>query len=127
MQYRILKILKPKEEDNINEALIDALKMKHQKARPLSIVFLTDGLPTVGERDVGNIIKNVSQQNKDKIKIFTFGVGYDVNTYLLDEIADENQAASDYIEPEENIEEKISSFYDREKRSWDFYGGIGCF
>jgi len=108
-----IKNIEAKGGTNINEALIDALKMKHKKTRPLSIVFLTDGLPTVGERDVGNIIKNVSQQNKDKIKIFTFGVGYDVNTYLLDKIADENQAVSDYIEPEENIEEKISSFYDK--------------
>lgn len=117
-QYRkdaivYIKNIEAKGGTNINEALLTALKMKHEKDRPLSIVFLTDGLPTVGERDVGNIIKNVSQQNKDKIKIFTFGVGYDVNTYLLDKIANENQAVSDYIEPEENIEEKISSFYDK--------------
>ena len=98
---------------NINEALMDALKMENKKSRPLSIVFLTDGLPTSGEREPGNIIKNVSRKNKEKVKIFTFGVGYDVNTYLLDKIADESQAASDYIEPEENIEEKISSFYDK--------------
>jgi Ca-activated chloride channel homolog len=98
---------------NISEALMDALKMERKKGRPLSIVFMTDGLPTSGERDVGNIIKNVSRKNKEKIKIFTFGVGYDVNTYLLDKIADESQAASDYIEPEEDIEEKISSFYDK--------------
>ncbi len=98
---------------NINEALMDALKMERKKNRPLSIVFLTDGLPTSGVRDAGNIIKNVSKKNTQKVKIFTFGVGYDVNTYLLDKIADESQAASDYIEPEENIEEKISSFYDK--------------
>ena len=98
---------------NINEALMDALKIERKKGRPLSIVFLTDGLPTSGERDPANIIKNVSKKNTKKVKIFTFGVGYDVNTYLLDKIAEESQAVSDYIEPEENIEEKISSFYDK--------------
>ncbi len=98
---------------NIHEALLDGLKMKGDKDRPLSIVFLTDGLPTSGEQEVGNIIKHVANANKDKVKIFTFGVGYDVNTYLLDRIANENQAASDYIEPNENIETKIASFYDK--------------
>jgi len=98
---------------NINEALMGALKMERKKDRPLSIVFLTDGLPTSGEREPGNIVKNVNKKNKEGIKIFTFGVGYDVNTYLLDKIADESQAVSDYIEPEEDIEEKISSFYDK--------------
>jgi Ca-activated chloride channel family protein len=98
---------------NINEALLDALDMGYEKNRPISIVFITDGLPTVGETDIGKIISNVSDKNKDKIKVFTFGVGYDVNTVLLDKIATSNRAVSDYIEPNENIEQKISSFYDK--------------
>ena len=35
-----IKNIEAKGGTNINEALLDALKMKHQKARPLSIVFL---------------------------------------------------------------------------------------
>jgi Ca-activated chloride channel family protein len=65
----------------------------------------------VGERDAGTILKNVEKNNPDKIKIFTFGVGYDVNTKLLDKIAEMCRSVSDYIEPSEDIEEKISSFY----------------
>jgi len=98
---------------NINEALLDALDVGYEKDRPISIVFITDGLPTVGETDIGKIISNVSDKNKDKIKFFTFGVGYDVNTVLLDKIASSNCAVSDYIEPNEDIEQKISSFYDK--------------
>jgi len=98
---------------NINDALIEALSMEYETSRPVSIVFVTDGLPTAGETDVGNIIKNVSENNKNKVKIFTFGVGYDVNTVLLDRIATSNRSVSDYIEPNENIEQKISTFYDK--------------
>ncbi len=98
---------------NINEALLDALEMEYEQDRPNSIVFITDGLPTVGEIDIGKIIRNVSDENQSKIKIFTFGVGYDVNTVLLDKIASTNYAVSDYIEPNENIEQKITSFYDK--------------
>lgn len=98
---------------NINDALLDALKMKGDVKRPMSLVFITDGLPTVGETNIGNIIDNVTKDNKDKIKIFTFGVGYDVNTVLLDKLAAQNQAVSDYIEPNEDIDKKISSFYDK--------------
>ena len=72
---------------NINEALLEALQMDYKRNRPLSIVFITDGLPTVGETDIGKIITNVSEKNKNHIKVFTFGVGYDVNTVLLDKIA----------------------------------------
>ena len=98
---------------NINEALLQALEMEYKKNRPLSIVFITDGLPTVGETNIGNIIKNVTDKNKETIKVFTFGVGYDVNTVLLDKIASTNHAVSDYIETNEKIEQKISMFYDK--------------
>jgi len=98
---------------NINEALLDALNIENEQDRPISIVFITDGLPTVGETDIGKITTNISDKNQDKIKVFTFGVGYDVNTVLLDKIAASSRAVADYIEPNENIEQKISSFYDK--------------
>jgi len=98
---------------NINDALLEALQMDYKRNRPLSIVFITDGLPTVGETNIGKIINNVSDKNSNKIKVFTFGVGYDVNTVLLDKIASTNFAVPDYIEPNEKIEQKISTFYDK--------------
>ena len=98
---------------NIYEALTDALKIKSEEGRPASIVFLTDGLPTVGETDPGRIVNHVSERNTGRVRIFTFGVGYDVNTMLLDKIAQMSRSVSDYIEPDEHIEQKISAFYDK--------------
>ncbi|OGC75972.1 MAG: hypothetical protein A2Z27_05080 [candidate division Zixibacteria bacterium RBG_16_50_21] len=75
------------------------------------LIFLTDGLPTVGERNVDRILSEVSSLNSTKVRIFDFGVGYDVNTYFLDKLALENSGLSDYVTPEENIEVKVSNFY----------------
>jgi len=97
---------------NIDAALQKALSYEKDSNRPMNIVFLTDGLPTVGTTDVKSILKNVTKNNEDR-RIFTFGVGYDVNTFLLDKLAQENHAVSDYIALDENIEEKISYFFDK--------------
>ena len=80
-----------------------------------SVLFINDGLPTVGVQDIKTILTHV-QSKPAAQRIFTFGVGYDVNTYLLDKIAETGRAVSDYIAPEENIEEKISRFFDKVSR-----------
>src|SRR5574341_468485 len=75
------------------------------------LIFLTDGLPTVGERNVDRILSEVKSNNQTRVRIFDFGVGYDVNTYLLDKLAAENSGTSDYVTPAEHIEIKVSNFY----------------
>jgi Ca-activated chloride channel homolog len=72
---------------------------------------MTDGLPTVGESNVEKIIKNAQDVKVDGLRLFTFGVGYDVNTTLLDKLAAENSGVADYIEPKENLEVKVGNFF----------------
>ncbi|MCX7872429.1 MAG: VIT and VWA domain-containing protein, partial [Verrucomicrobiae bacterium] len=96
----------------INEALLETLKMRPEDSERLFvIVFLTDGLPTVGVTDEKEIIKNVLSNNKFGTRIFCFGIGTDVNTHLLDQITAETRSVSQYILPEEDIEVKVSSFF----------------
>ena len=45
------------------------------------------------------------------MRLFTFGVGYDVNTALLDKLAAENGGVADYVEPKEDLEVKVSNFF----------------
>ena len=97
---------------NINEALLTALGMLDGSRRG-TVIFLTDGLPSTGETSVDRILQNVERANDHETKIFPFGVGYDVNTRLLDGIARSASSFADYIAPEENIEERVSGFYDR--------------
>src|SRR5207237_2837723 len=61
--------------------------------------------------NVRRIQRNVKQANRAGVRLFTFGVGYDVNTSLLDGLAAENHGAADYIEPNEDLEVKVSNFF----------------
>jgi uncharacterized protein YegL len=98
---------------NINDALVAAFKQFQSGERPAMIVFLTDGLPTVGPTDVKQIEKNVKEANHARVRLFSFGVGYDVNTNLLDKLSADNRGVSDYIEPQEDLEVKVSNFFAR--------------
>jgi Ca-activated chloride channel family protein len=103
--------LSPTGGTNINDALRAALRQFDSSDRPKLLVFMTDGLPTVGESNVEKILKNASEIKVEGLRMFTFGVGYDVNTTLLDKLAAENSGVADYIEPKENLEIKVSNFF----------------
>jgi Ca-activated chloride channel family protein len=77
------------------------------------LVFLTDGLPTVGDTAVARIMENTRRARREGVRLFTFGVGYDVNTRLLDRVAAENGGTADYVDPREDLEQKVSLFFDK--------------
>ena len=110
---RFIENLRAEGGTNINDALIAALKQFGSAERPAMVVFLTDGLPTVGPTDAKEIIRNAANANRASVRLFTFGVGYDVNTNLLDKLAADNRGVSDYIEPQEDLEVKVSNFFAR--------------
>jgi Ca-activated chloride channel family protein len=98
---------------NIDGALTTALGMIKDESRPNFILFLTDGLPTVGERNESKIAANARQNNKLRTRMINFGVGYDVNSRLLDRLSRDNFGQSEYVRPDENIEAHVSSVYNK--------------
>jgi Ca-activated chloride channel family protein len=99
---------------NINDALLTALAMRsNDPGRTFNVVFFTDGLPTVSERDPQKIIKNVMEKSSGNTRIFSFGVGNDVNATFLDRLSAETRALSTYVRPQEDIEEKVSVLYSK--------------
>lgn len=106
-----VKKLTPTGGTNINDALRAAMKQFDSSDRPKLLVFMTDGLPTVGETNAEKIIKNAQEIKVDGLRLFTFGVGYDVNTKLLDKVAEENSGTADYVEPKEDLEVKVGNFF----------------
>lgn len=98
---------------NINDALLKALDMAKDSSRPVMIVFFTDGEPTIGEQDPAKLLANVKAANKVNARIFVFGSGEEVNTKLLDKLAEENRGVSDYITKDEKIDTKIATFFDK--------------
>ena len=95
---------------DINRALLEALAQVGDE-RPALIIFLTDGLATEGVVDTDQIIANVTQAATKAVRIFTFGVGDEVNTVLLDTLAQSHRGASAYVRPGQSIEEEVSAFY----------------
>ena len=98
---------------NINGAMTTALEMLQDDKRPSYIVFLTDGLPTAGETNLIKIVANAKKNNKVRARIFNFGVGYDVNSRLLDKLARVCFGQSLYVRPNEDIEDHVSKLFQR--------------
>jgi Ca-activated chloride channel family protein len=97
----------------IDDALRQALELRPaDSSRPFVVIFLTDGLPTVGETREDRILANVRERAKSS-RIFCFGIGNDVNTHLLDKIAEDTRAFTQYVMTGEDIEVKVSSFFSK--------------
>ncbi len=109
-----VKALRPVGGTNINDSLLAAMRQFIDGAeRPRMLVFMTDGLPTVGTTNVQRIVENARAARVAGLRLFTFGVGYDVNTALLDKLAAENGGVAEYVEPKEDIEVKVGSFFNK--------------
>ena len=97
---------------DINGALVTALEMTDSE-RPTTILFLTDGLPTEGEIDPEDILENIEAEAGPNVRIFAFGVGDDVDTFLLDSITSEFRGLSSYVRPTERVDEEVASLYNK--------------
>jgi Ca-activated chloride channel homolog len=98
---------------NIDGALKTAFAQIQDSTRPNYIVFLTDGLPTAGVTNEMQIAENAKGYNEVRTRLFAFGVGYDLNSRLLDKIVRDNFGLSEFVRPNEDIEERISKLYNR--------------
>lgn len=96
---------------NIHQALITAMGSFEPGPRQKFVVFMTDGLPTVGEKGAGSIVEAVRRANRQDVRLFAFGVGDDLDDYLLLKLADDNRGALQYVRAGESIERKIGTFF----------------
>jgi len=101
---------------NAEEALTLALKSNRAESdRPKVVIFITDGKPTVGETDEERLVKRVRDANVGHLRVFTFGVGDDLNTHFLDKLTEVTHAARTYVGEKEDLEVPVSSFYEKIK------------
>ncbi len=97
---------------DINGAMTTALDMADTE-RPTTVLFLTDGVATEGETDTQTILSNIKAASRPNVRVFTFGVGDDVDTLLLDSIVRDQHGASSYVRPTERIDEQVASLYNK--------------
>jgi len=103
---------------NIEAGLDQGLKLLNTAGgiTPM-LFFLTDGVPTIGQTDPGALLRKAASDNAAlRARVFSFGVGSDVNTLLLDKLAEAGRGARDYVAPNEDIEAKVSSLYQKVSR-----------
>lgn len=100
--------LSPEGGTNISGALTEALAAAPDPGALGVVVFLTDGQPTAGETDPERIAE-AAERGRGAFRVFTFGVGHDVNTYLIDRLAVRARGASEYIQPGSDIEQVVGS------------------
>ncbi|MCY3022829.1 MAG: VIT domain-containing protein [Planctomycetota bacterium] len=98
---------------NIHDALLEALRQKPAPDVLPIVLFLTDGLATVGNTAEVAIRDLATKANPHKRRIFTFGVGVDVNTPLLDKLADLTRATATFVLPKEDVEVKVGQVFRR--------------
>jgi len=93
---------------NIEGALNAVTDVPETDERLSLIVFLTDGLPSVGEQQPEQLAA-LAAARRGNARIFTFGIGHDVNTYLLDRLAVEGRGSADYVAPGASVEHAVSN------------------
>jgi Ca-activated chloride channel family protein len=96
---------------NIDAALSRTFEMTTAEGGPAYVVFLSDGLPTKGETSELRIAANARTNNRHHARLISFGVGFDVNSRLLDRLTRENRGQSQYVRPDEDLEEHVSKLY----------------
>ncbi len=110
---RYLASLQPIGGTNLHDALLEALRQEPTPGTLPIVLFLTDGLPTVGDTSEVSIRSLVEHANPHRRRVFTFGVGSDVNAPLLDRVADASRATSTYVLPNEDVEVKVGEVFQR--------------
>ena len=110
---RYLAAIRPSGGTNIHDALVEALRPEPRRGMLPMVLFLTDGLPTVGRTGERTIRDMVERGNAHHRRIFTFGVGEDVNAPLLDRLAELTRGTSTYVLPGEDVELKVAGVFKR--------------
>ena len=93
---------------NIAGALTEAFATPPAEGALGIVLFLTDGLPTVGETDPERIA-DAAERARGAFRVFSFGIGYDVNSFLLDRLAERARGTAEYVGPGGNIESAVGS------------------
>jgi Ca-activated chloride channel family protein len=98
---------------NMDGAFNLAFQEKADPTRPSNIIFITDGKPTIGEYDEGKLMKKIIDGNAKNHRIFTFGIGEDLNIKLLDKIAADGRGLRTYISEGDDISKTVTSFFSK--------------
>jgi Ca-activated chloride channel family protein len=107
--YTYLDALEASGGTNIEGALREVTRTSTERGRLPLVLFVTDGEPTIGERSPERLAALASESRSagNARRIFTFGLGSDVNVTLLEQLALEGRGTSQFVRPEESVERAV--------------------
>lgn len=110
---RYIDALRAEGSTNISGALEEALDVdatpgpSGRQERMSLVVFVTDGEPTVGERNADAIAAMAARLRKDA-RVFAFGVGAEVHAGLIEQLALEGRGTAHFVSVNESVERAVS-------------------
>ncbi|KAG8440040.1 hypothetical protein GDO86_006001 [Hymenochirus boettgeri] len=111
--------LYPTGDTNINEGIRTGAALlnsylsnngKHEKSVSL-MIFLTDGRPTIGEKETRKILGNTKNAIQEKFCLLSIGIGNDVDYNLLEKLSLENCGMVRHIQEDEDAAAQLKGFY----------------
>lgn len=93
---------------NLAAAVDAALGERSDAERLAMVMLLTDGLPSVGEQAPDRIAAEAAARI-GRARIFTVGIGHDVNTYLLDRLAVDGRGSATYVLPGSDVSDAVGT------------------
>lgn len=98
---------------NIDEAIDSSFAQSFGDSTSNNLIFLTDGKPTIGETSATEIINKSKLLNENNVRIFSFGIGTELNRSLITGIAIENNGYSTFIEADDSISILVNNTFNR--------------
>ena len=97
-----LRTMRPRRGDEVSRPEEAGLRAERL---PL-VLFITDGAPTVGDRDPSSIAARAARLRGDA-RVFSVGMGADVNVSLIEQLALEGRGTAHFVRPEESVERAV--------------------
>ena len=97
---------------NFEAGLGRAMQQSFPEGRVNHVIFLTDGLPNLGETELKPLSELISQWSEGRARLFTIGVGSDVDRQFLAALAAEHGGESYFLSEEGDIEEALRALFE---------------
>lgn len=111
---RFVSELTSNRQTDVYNALENIIKTAPARS-PSNIILISDGRPTHGVVDSRELINSVTRANAKTRPVFAYSGGSKVNRYLLDFIAYQNRAWSQFVKERGQIHKGLADFYSKIK------------
>ncbi len=97
---------------NFEAGLGRAMQQAFPANRVNHVIFLTDGLPTLGELELEPLSELIGEWSAGQARLFTIGVGRDVDQEFLTGLAEEHRGEAYFLAEEGDIEAALQDLFE---------------